>query len=378
LAPDALQQVMEMRLGLDIHQIGARMTGNETYVRNLLEQYSDMKEPRELHLYHTRSTQENSGLAWHGERRRLWPHASMLRIPFSFPVALWRDKVDLAHFQYVSPPLCPCPTVVTIHDISYEFLPEFFKTAERIRMKTLIPLSARKARHVVTISEFSRQQLIEHYRLAPDKVTTTWLGVSPSFKMIADNDYLDEQLERLALSSPYILGVGNLQPRKNLTRLLRAYARLRKSGFPHQLVLVGQAAFKGHEVGAEIERLGLSNAVILTGYVSEPELIALYNRAAVFAYPSIYEGFGLPVIEAMACGVPVITSRVASMPEVAGDAAELVDPYSEDEIYLALNAVLSDSHRQLQMRQRGLERASLFHWRRTALQTLDVYRRSLS
>jgi glycosyltransferase involved in cell wall biosynthesis len=143
-------------------------------------------------------------------------------------------------------------------------------------------------------------------------------------------------------------------------------------------VLVGQAAFKGHEVGAEIDRLGLSGAVVLTGYVSESELIALYNRASVFAYPSIYEGFGLPVVEAMACGVPVITSRVASMPEVAGEAAELIDPYSEDEIFTALKAVLSDSFRQSQMRQRGLERAGLFDWRRTAMQTLDVYRKSLS
>jgi glycosyltransferase involved in cell wall biosynthesis len=366
-----------MRLGLDIHQIGARQTGNETYLRNLLEQFSALSEPHDLRLYHTGSV-TSPDPAWRGVLRQIKPHTPFLRIPFSFPAALWTDKVDLAHFQYVAPPVCPCPTVVTVHDISYEFLPQFFRTAERLRMKALIPPSARRAREVLTVSEYSRRQLIEHYRLSPDKVTATLLGVSPRFRVIADEGWLDAQLARFDLRTPYLLGVGNLQPRKNLPRLIRAFARLKAKGLPHQLVLVGQAAFRGHEVEAEIASRGLQNDVLLTGYVTEDELIALYNRATAFSYPSLYEGFGLPVIEAMACGVPVVTSNVSSIPEVAGDAAVLIDPQSEDELYCALMDVLSDPDRQRSMREKGLNRVPLFDWRKTAQQTLDIYRRSLS
>jgi len=173
----------------------------------------------------------------------------------------------------------------------------------------------------------------------------------------------------------FVLAVGNLQPRKNLDRLLGAYARLHDRGVvPHGLVLVGQRWYKGEAVAERIRELGIEKDVRLTGYVSDEELVALYNLADIFVYPSLYEGFGLPVLEAMACGTPVVTSNTTSLPEVAGDAAVLVDPRSESEIMNAIERVACDPDYRRELRRRGLAQAAKFSWRRVAEQTAEVYR----
>ncbi len=363
-----------MRVALDVHSIGMRQTGNETYIRNLVEHLAAMQLPEvEFHYYHTRHRKDFDHASWRGRVHRLRPHASFVRIPLSFPTALWTHKIDLAHFQYVAPPLCPCRTIVTIHDISFEFFPEYFHPRERARMKLLIPLSGRRAAHVLTISEYSRRQLIETYGLREDRVDVTYLGVSPAFRPLSDEEAI-AATRRFDLSQPYILGVGNVQPRKNLVRLIRAFARLRRGkSIPHQLVLDGQMAWKAGQLLEEIDTLGIRDAVKITGYVSEQELVGLYNRAALFVYPSLYEGFGLPIVEAMACGTPVITSSVTSMPEVAGDAALLVDPLSEDEIAAAMLQAIDRPELAASLRRQGLARSKQFNWRTVAEQTAKIY-----
>ena len=365
-----------MQLALDVHSIGMQQTGNETYMRNLVENLVEVAPADfDFHYYHTLPESAYRHDGWRGVLHRLRPHSAMVRIPFSFPTALWRRGIDLAHFQYVAPPLCPCPTVVTIHDISFEFFPEYFNPRERMRMKLLIPLSGRRAAHVLTISEYSRRQLIETYRLSEEKVTVTYLGVSPAFLPLHDEEVC-KKTARFDLSGPCILGVGNVQPRKNLVRLIRAFAALRKTkSIPHQLVLVGKMAWKAEQVLEEIERLGIRDAVKITGYVTEEELVALYNRADLFVYPSLYEGFGLPIVEAMACGTPVVTSNVTCMPEIAGDAALLVDPLSEEEIGAAILRVIDDPALGAELTKKGLLRSKVFNWRSTAEQTVDIYRK---
>lgn len=363
-----------MRIALDVHSIGMRKTGNETYMRNLVEQLSALEQPEmDLHFYHTLPDKAYERRAWRGRVHRLRPHASVLRIPLSFPAALFAHGIDLAHFQYFAPPLCRCKTIVTIHDISYEFFPEYFDPRERACMKLLIPLSGRRAAHVITISEYSRKQLIETYGLREERVSVTYLGVSPDFRRLPEQQ-ARAVTERFGLDEPFILGVGNVQPRKNLIRLIRAYARLRKEkSIPHQLVLVGQAAWKAGEVQDEIARLGVAGAVKTTGYVSDAELVGLYNRAGLFAFPSLYEGFGLPIVEAMACGTPVVTSNVTCMPEVAGDAALMVDPLSEREISQAILRVIDSAPLASRMRSKGLEHCRRFNWRKVAEQTAALY-----
>ena len=364
-------------IGIDVHCIGQRQTGNETYMRNLVEQYSRMSLPWDLTFYHTLPERQFDSSRWHGTLKQVRPHQALLRIPFAFPHALKRDRIDLAHFQYVAPPFCPCPTVVTVHDISYEYFPEYFNPVQRMRMRALIPMSARRAAEVLTVSEYSRRDIIERYGIAPERVSVTYNGVSEAFCLLPEEETL-AATARFGIERPYILGVGNLQPRKNLERLIRAYARLRQKGdCEHDLVLVGQMTWKGHRIQAEAERLGVSRFVRQTGYVSEAELVALYNRAEIFAYPSTFEGFGLPVAEAMACGVPVLTSNTSALPEVAGNAAITVDPFDEEAIGDGLRRLLQDAALRQRLRVDGFVQAQRFNWRTTAEQTAQVYARAL-
>ena len=363
-----------MRLGIDIHAIGQRKTGNETYVRNLVQGILDMKqEDLSLYLYYTGSPLLPE---WNVTFRRLWPNNPVLRIPVSFPIALRADRLDLAHFQYVIPPLTPCRTVVTIHDISFEFHPECFHPVDRKRMQLLIPFSARKSDHVVTVSEYSKKQLVERYRLPSEKVTVTYESIGKQFRVIEDRAQLEAVLRHFSLKTPYILAVGNLQPRKNMPRLIRAFARLRQKGLiEHALVLVGQLAWQGEEILSEIQARGVAPHVVTTGYVSEDHLVALYNGADFFVYPSLYEGFGLPVLEAMSCGTPVITSVTTSLPEVAGDAALYVDPLSDTDIESALLKLASNAELRRTLKNKGFRQAQLFTTKRFAEQTLAIFRK---
>jgi glycosyltransferase involved in cell wall biosynthesis len=265
--------------------------------------------------------------------------------------------------------------VVTVHDITYEFHPEWFPWLQLQWMKRLIPLSIRRAAHVLTPSEYTRRQVIERYRVAPERVSVIPLAVSPWFGEVSPEGDPRSQLARFRLPEPFILAVGNLNPRKNLERLMRAYASLRKRDLiPHHLVLAGQKAHKGDAILSMADRLGIGSSVIATGYVSREELRALYAMAEAFAYPSLAEGFGLPILEAMACGTPVVTSCSAAMPEVAGDAALLIDPLDEAAIADALRRLVESPALRADLRGRGLLRARRHTWRATAERTLEIYR----
>lgn len=367
-----------MKVGIDIHAIGMRQTGNETYIRNLVENLAALGLPLDYVFYHTLPPEVYAEFTWKTGLRRLRPHNPLVRIPLGFPLVLLRDRIDLAHFQYVAPPLCPCPTVVTVHDISFELFPENFHPLERKRMQWLVPFSARKAAHVITVSEFSRRAIMQRYGVPEQRISVTHEGVSDNFRQARDAAWVASRTARFGLAKPYVLGVGNLQPRKNLERLLKAFARLRGAGVAWDLVLVGQTAWHGQRVHALVRDLGITDAVRFTGYLGEEELIALYRQAAVFAFPSLYEGFGLPVVEAMACGAPVLTSNAASLPEVAGDAAILVDPYSENEIHDGLRRLVEDGDLRAELSARGKLQAARYSWRSTAAQTAEIYARCLS
>lgn len=362
-----------MRVGLDVHTLGKRQTGNETYIRELLAGLAAIGEPGiEFVCYHTAGPPAIPL----GRGQRLWPQTPLIRVPVSFPLALRRDRVDVAHFQYVSPPVAPCPVVLMVHDISFESHPEFLPTLQTARMRWLVPGSIRRAAHTVTVSDFTRQQIIERYRTHPDRITVTPEAAGPAFRRVADQTALRTSLAALHLPERYILAVGNLQPRKNLSTLLEAYAALLRSGrIEQELVLVGQLHYQGQAVFSHIDRLGIRDHVKWTGYVSEETLVGLYNLADVFVFPTLYEGFGLPIVEAMACGAPVVSTNVASIPEVSGDAAVLVDPKSVAELSRAIETVATRPEVREQLRELGFRQAARFDWKTTAAQTLEVFKR---
>ncbi|MEA3276552.1 MAG: glycosyltransferase family 1 protein [Pseudomonadota bacterium] len=270
------------------------------------------------------------------------------------------------------------PSVTTIHDLSFRHFPQFHPP-ERVRhMEEGLPETVRRVRHVITVSEFVRRELIETLSLAPEMVTAIPLGVDPDFRPREQEDLLP-RLGRYGLADrAFVLILGNFEPRKNIGRLVEAYERLPPSvGGGVVLAHAGPEGWQNRELLARVERLESQGRFARLGYVPREDLPLLVSAARVFAFPSIYEGFGLPPLEAMASGVPVLASNRASIPEVVGDAALLVEPEDVDAMTQALERLLTDDALRHRLRARGLERAARFTWAQTADRTVNVYRKVL-
>lgn len=348
-----------MRVLFDAHQLGARQTGNETYVRGLLQPLS-LQSSVDLTAAVVRDGPA-ADLRARGISVRRVPHNGLLRLAALSYLARSR-KWDLIHSVYYLPPLAPVPSVVTIHDISFELYPEYFSGLDILRNRTLVRHAARHADAVVTVSETSRQEIVSRYDIDPERIIAIPNGVSPSFIPKTASP-------RQRTKGVRVLAVGTLQPRKNLLRLAAAVREVAQD-MPVSLQVVGPDGFAARRIR---ETLGPLPDVQISGYLSEEALRSAYCDADVLVYPSLYEGFGLPVLEAMACGTPVITSNSSSMPEVAGDAALLVDPLDVEDIASAIRRVATDEVLAMSMAARGIVRAALFSWDSAARRLADVY-----
>ena len=301
-----------------------------------------------------------------------------LRLPWMQLVAprmLDELGADVAHFTNSVVPLAsPVPTVVTIHDMSLSLYPQFHPMRRVLLNRPLANLAARRVDAIITVSHSARRDILRLYNLPPERVRVVHEAAAPEFHPIDDRAALGRVRRRYELPDRFILYVGTIEPRKNLPRLLEAFARRRASGdLPHTLVCVGRYGWRARDVQRAIDRLQLDRAVRFLGYVPFADLPAIYNLADVFVFPSLHEGFGLPVMEAMACGTPVVIGRNSSLVEIAADAAEAVDPLDVDAIGDALVRVTRDRAHHDALRQRGLQRSSAFSWPRAARETLDVY-----
>lgn len=285
------------------------------------------------------------------------------------------EDVDVFHTSdVVNCGLPGAKNVTTIHDLTAVLFPQYHTQQVRETLAEKFRFAQTRADAVICVSESARRDAVEHLGLDPARVHVVHNGVDPAFRPLPPAR-VEAALRPLGLTQQgYILHVGTIEPRKNLVRLVQAYHRLcqRVPDVP-RLVLAGMQGWLYEDVPAEVEALGLEERVVLLGRVAGELLPALYNGARCFVYPSLYEGFGLPVLEAMACGVPVVTSNSSSLPEVAGDAAILVDPYDVMGIAEAVEQVLMDDDRVTTLRERGLERAARFTWEATARETLKVY-----
>lgn len=362
------------RVAVDAHTLGRRATGNETYVRGLLGGLVDRDDVEPIILVDPKRPVEDR---FASRAKPLSTRNPLIRLLRELASPRGRWSADLLHVQYVRPPRCDVPCITTIHDISYEHFPWLFDRRSLLRMRTTIPWSARHSAAVVTGSRYSRDDLIEHYGLDPHRVHVTPYAVDPRFQPQSP-EVVRHILERLALPSGYLLYVGNLQPRKNLPRLLEAYVGLHDAGIRVPLVIAGQRAWLSNEIFETVRQHGLSDCVFFTGYVPIDDLPALYAGALAFVYPSLFEGFGLPVLEALASGVPTVTSSVSSLPEVAGEAALLVDPRDTPALSGALARVLSDTDLRSRLAAEGPLRAATFSWERCAAQTAAIYQTILA
>lgn len=299
--------------------------------------------------------------------RLLWEQTQL-------PYRLKSQEADVFHgMAFTLPMWKTCAQVVTIHDMTFHLTPERHIAAKRIYFQHMIPRACRQADAVIAISESTKRDLISILRIPEEKVFVVHHGVPSSYRHVTDQNRLDMVRRRFRLQRPFILHVGVLEPRKNLKTLVEAYRLSPAINTDYDLVLAGGYGWGYHPLLAQIKDSGLKS-IHLTGYIPHEDLPALFSQASLFVYPSVYEGFGLPVLEAMACGVPVITSNVSSMPEVAGDAGVLVEPEDVGALAAAMTKVLGSEELRGRMAAAGRARADHFTWDDAAHKTLEVYR----
>jgi glycosyltransferase involved in cell wall biosynthesis len=301
-----------------------------------------------------------------------------LRVIFGLSLAAVRARLDLLHAQYVAPPVLPCPFVVTVHDLVWLHYPETLPWTMGRRLRHLVPWTVQRARRVCTPSHAIKHEVMERYDVAEDRIDVVSPATEDIMRPCADPGLIETVRDRYGIGPDYVLYVGAIQPRKNLGRLARAFAAAVQRGAPHQLVVTGKRMWLYKALIAEIESLGLEDRVVWTGYVGRNDLPILMSGCSAFAYVSLYEGFGLPVLEAMACGAPVLTSTDPALQEVAQGNAVHADPESIEEIQEGLASLLFHDHLSQRLREAGPEKAARYSRTAMARAALDCYARALT
>jgi glycosyltransferase involved in cell wall biosynthesis len=293
------------------------------------------------------------------------------------PTELRRLRLDVLHCPaYVSPIVHGVPTVVTFHDLSFFELPEAFNRSNRFYLQMFSRVSARRARRFIAVSESTRRDLARWLDVDAARVDVVYNGVDERFKPVAPDVVAQFRLAQ-GLPERFVFYLGTIEPRKNVGALLEAYAVARRRGAQEPLVIAGGRGWGDLQIGQLAEKLGIASAVQWVGYVKPEDQPLWYNAATLFAYPSLYEGFGLPVLEAMACGTPVVASNRSSLPEVVGHAGMLVDPTDVEAMGDALYTLLGDDERLAELANRGLAQAGRFTWEQAAKSTIETYRQAL-
>ena len=371
-------------IGIDYTAAYEQGAGIGRYVRELIQALAAEDAHTAFRLFVAGATGEalplppGPNFAWHPTRitprwfARIWHR---LRIPL--PVEVFTGRVRLFHAtDFTLPPTLPgVPTLLTVHDLSFVRAPETATPVLKAYLDRVVPRSVQRATHVLADSQATKDDLIELYGTPPEKVTVLLSGVNSGFAPVTDETTCRAVLQRYHIPDrPYVLSIGTVQPRKNYVRLMEAFAALGSAYSDTQLVIAGGRGWLDSPIYRAVDGLKLADRVHFIGFARDDDLPALYSAAACLAYPSLYEGFGFPVLEAMACGTPVVTSNISSLPEVAGDAALRVDPYNVEAITEALRQLLDNETLQTQLTSRGFKQARQFTWQRAARQLCDIYR----
>lgn len=363
-----------LRIALDAHTIGRQQTGNERYVIELGNALA-AREDVEVLAYLDEGRQWPSADGFRPHVRHLRFRQPQLRIPIELPLRARRDQVDLLQVTYVAPPVAGVPIVTVVHDLSFEDMPGVLPLRTRLRLQAMVRMAVGRSAAVLTGSRFTRRRLIEVYGLDPARVHAVPYGVAGRWHPL-EAEEIRRRLSGFALPDRFVLFVGAAQPRKNLNRLIEAIAMLRADGFTDLSLVVAGPAVRSVRPRPTS---GMADAgwVRRLGYVDDETLRALYGAATAVAYVSLYEGFGLPLLEALACGAIVVASSSTAVPEVAGEAAVLVDPTDTAAIRDGLAAALSDEALRARLRLLGPDQAARFTWSACAAGTIEVYRQVL-
>ena len=386
-----------MKIGIDIRMIGKKRTGDEAVFFNLVKNLAQIDNSNNYQLF--TDTKETNVLEKikkdlelnnksNFEIVALTPTLSQWARGFSrftwnfwtLPKYLRRNPVDIYLTQYITPFFIPrrIKIATIIHDISFNFYPQLIKFSDLFFLKILIPLSLRRADKIITVSEFTKNEVEKYYKITPEKVFTAYNAVEDNFLADITQEKLDSVRKKYNLPEKFILYLGTMQPRKNLPILIEAFGKIRQEMPDIKLVLAGG---KGHNYDKEIDLTIISNSleseVIFPGFIDEEDKPAVYKLATVFCFPSLYEGFGIPILEAMAVGTPVIASEIPPHKEIAGEAAIFFDPQNSNNLAEKIADILKNNELEKELARQGKEQAQKFSWAKSAKKILDVFRDSL-
>ncbi len=365
-----------MRIAFDGTTLRPGRTGVGYYTEHLLHHLARERRDDDLIVVSNRAVDTTAPLA-PGIRvvSSSWRVPRLVWMQTLAPRMLRQLQADVVHFTNGMVPIAsPVPTVVTIHDMSLTLYPRHHPPRRVLLNRPLVDLAARRADAIITVSQSAKRDIMRVYGLPSERVHVVHEAAAPVFGRLADRSELQRVRQRYSLAERFILYVGTIEPRKNLPKLIEGFARRHKSGdLPHQLVCAGPYGWLSGDIEERIDRLQIGDAIRFTGYVPFEDLPAIYALAEMFVFPSLYEGFGLPVLESMASGTPVITGRVAALEEVAGGASEQVELLDAESLGEAMVMLARDPDRRRQLTALGFERARMFSWERAARETLEVY-----
>ncbi len=362
-----------MRFSVDAHAIGCHLTGNEVYIRNLLNEFARSDSESDFIAYLSKPLAD---LQIPLEIQKRWVSANPFkRLGFDLPSRLRTDRPDLLHVQYTGPLRCSVPLVVSVHDVSFLEFPQYFTRFRAMQLRATVKRTVHSAARVLTPSEFSRRAILRHYQLVEDKVLVVPNAVSSAFRPVERGAAIAAIGKKFQIPAPFVLTVGDLQPRKNHLGLLRAFEEVLRvhPHLEHQLVFVGKETWYSKDLHQAVARSGIANRVHFTGFVDDADLVYFYGACELFIFPSFYEGFGLPILEAMASGRAVVCSNSSAMLEVADAAAILFEPDSLQQMARAISDVLLDPDLRMRLERLGTHRAAAFSWTRAAERTLQIY-----
>lgn len=372
-----------MRIGIDYTSAATQGAGIGRYTRELIQALTALPSANQYTLFYASPQKMRSDefrnpqsafrikhLPFHDKwLARIW-HRAQLPIP----IELITGKIDLFHSpDFTLPPTLPgVPKLLTVHDLSFIRDPNSAWPSLRAYLMKAVPRSVKRATHVLADSQATKDDLVELFNTPPEKITVLYSGVDARFKPIRDRAEVERVREKYKIGSrPFVLSVGTLQPRKNYRRLIEAYAKLNNDQL--DLIIGGGKGWMFNDILAQVMELGLADRVHFIGFVDDEDLPTLYSAADLFVYVSLYEGFGLPLLEAMACGTPVIGSNTSSLPEVIGDVGLQVDPKNIEAITAAMSQLLGQSELRDRSSAAGIDRAKQFTWNKAARELLSIY-----
>jgi glycosyltransferase involved in cell wall biosynthesis len=365
-----------LKIGIEARWMIYEKTGFGNYASNFLKEISRIDDNNEYSIY-LNDDYENDIFLKSNFKKIIIKRRPETYKHFSIPldIIMKKRKYDFYHYLYNAPSLLlPCPFILTIHDVSYKHIPNMISRKDLLSIIFQMSINAKRAARIISVSENTRNDIVNFFKVPEDRIEVIYEGVDDTFRVIKDADSRMRIACRYGLPEKFMLYVGTYLPHKNLETLLNAFCELKKNcDIPHKLVLAGKKGRNYESISRQISLLNLDEDVLTIGFVPDEDLPGLYNLSDVFIFPSLYEGFGLPLLEAMACGVPVISSRASCLPEIGGDGAVYFSPGNAQELADKVLEIINNISLRNIMIEKGLKRSKLFSWEKMAEKTLSLY-----